>query len=226
MELVVLIEKIYNKLRIDIREKCNPLFSKFRIKKLKKLNRDTEITIISNNCWGAHVYRFFGIPYNSPTIGLFMYAPDFIKFIYNIKEYVKKELVFIKHEDSIHHDELVKVGGRNATCPIAKCGDIEIIFLHYNSPQEAKEKWERRVKRINWNNMLYKFSEMNNCTEKELIAFDKFPEKKKVVFVTRDYGLQSQVIHKKFFMQDTILDDTTYFRDYVNLYTLVSGTQQ
>lgn len=31
---------------------------------------------------------------------------------------------------------------------------IEIFFLHYHSEQGAKEKWERRIKRINWDKLL------------------------------------------------------------------------
>ena len=33
---------------------------------------------------------------------------------------------------------------------------IEIFFLHFHSEQEAREKWERRVQRINWNRLLIK----------------------------------------------------------------------
>lgn len=36
--------------------------------------------------------------------------------------------------------------------------DVEIIFLHYPTFEEAKEKWNRRVERTNWDNIHKEFS--------------------------------------------------------------------
>lgn len=54
-----------------IREQTNPLFVKSR---RQRLNR-CDFSIISNNCWGGSVYRYFGLPYQSPTAGLFFSLP-------------------------------------------------------------------------------------------------------------------------------------------------------
>lgn len=62
-------ETLKNTVRVKVREETNPMLGKFRRKKLK----DPNVTIISNNCWGGHVYRYFGLPYMSPTIGLYFY---------------------------------------------------------------------------------------------------------------------------------------------------------
>ena len=41
--------------------------------------------------------------------------------------------------------------------------DVEIIFLHYPTFEEAKENWNRRVERINWD-IFIKNSQQNGCT--------------------------------------------------------------
>lgn len=62
---------------------------------------------------------------------------------------------------------------------------IEIFFLHYHSEQEAREKWERRVQRINWNKLLIKFNDQNGCTEKEVNKFMKMAYKNKLFLLAR-----------------------------------------
>lgn len=54
--------------------------------------------------------------------------------------------------------------------------DLEII------EQEAREKWERRIKRINWDKLLVKFNDQNGCTETEVNRFMGLPYKNKLFF--------------------------------------------
>lgn len=95
--------------------------------------------------------------------------------------------------------------------------------MHYKTENEAAAKWQRRVQRINWNNLILKMSEQNGSTINDLKAFDALPYKKKVLFVTRDYGLKSQVIFKEFMNRGNIPDDTSNFKRYVNLVDLING---
>lgn len=173
--------------RVKIRERMNIYLGKYRNRKLF----DKDITIISNNCWGGHVYRYLGIKYLSPTIGLYFFANDYVKFCENLKYYISQELKFISVNESKHKEILAE---RNTTCPIGILDDVEIIFLHYGSEQEALEKWNRRSKRINWNNIVVKFSEQNCCGIKEIMAFDKLPYDRKIMFTTKDYHANSQIL--------------------------------
>lgn len=47
--------------------------------------KNKKFSIISNNCWGGIVYDIFGLQYLSPTIGLFMFSDDYIRFCENLK---------------------------------------------------------------------------------------------------------------------------------------------
>ena len=218
-----ILKRLYFRIKRDIRNKTNPYLAPYRLKRLVGGGNSSSFTIISNNCWAGLVYQHFGLPYNTPTAGLFFFAQDYIKFVYSIKEYLAKPLKFISLEESRYCETLKQYGGECVKCPIAVCGDIEIIFMHYHSPEEAEEKWRRRAARINWDNIIYKFSEMNGCTEDDLRAFDALQVDKKVVFTHKDYGLKNQVVYTEFKKIGYIPNDTDNFRKYIDLYDLISG---
>lgn len=54
-------------------------------------------------------------------------------------------------------------------------GTIEIFFLHYHSEAEARVKWERRCRRINWDRLLVKFNDQNGATQKTIDEFLHIP---------------------------------------------------
>lgn len=158
----------------------------------KKLN-STDFTIISNNCWGGMVYESYNIPKLSPTVGLFFMASDYIKFIYDLKGYIDGTLTFIKQEKSKWKDAPQVSGDKRfGSYPIGVLSNgkegIEIFFLHAHSEEEAREKWERRCKRINWDRLLIKFNDQNGCTEKEVNQFMNLNYKNKVFFTCKHWN--------------------------------------
>lgn len=166
-----------------VRLKLRRIYIKITAKYRNKLLNDTSFTIISNNCWGGFVYKSYNIQYNSPTIGLFFMADDYVKFTSNLKNYISKDLNFIEATKSKYYNEL-KEDKRFGNYPIGKLGDIEIMFLHYKDENEAYEKWTRRCERINWNKILVKFNDQNGCTEENLKVFNDISHKK-VIFVSK-----------------------------------------
>lgn len=52
--------------------------------------KNKEITIISNNCWGGFMYQSCGLQYNTPLIGLYFYAPEYIKLLKDLKKQHRK----------------------------------------------------------------------------------------------------------------------------------------
>lgn len=105
----------------------------------------------------------------------------------------------------------------NTHCPIGRIDDIEIIFLHYKSEEEALKKWNRRKERICWDNLFFKMTEQNFCTVNDLKNFDNLPSKNKIVFTTRNYGLPSQIIFEDYYNQDFVRNDTVNFRKFIRL---------
>lgn len=146
---------------------------------------------------------------------------DYVRFVSNLKHYCKSELVMIEAKQSHNYEKLKQQG--NTDVPIGLLGgDVEIVFLHYYSKEEAKEKWKRRCERICWDNILLKFSEQNFVTLDQLKTVDALPYKK-VIFTAHDYGLKSQVIYKEWEGCPQIPDETTHFRKYVDVINLLNG---
>lgn len=181
--------------------------------------KNKDVTIISNNCWAGIFYRNNNLEYLSPTLGLFFMADEYIKFIYNIRYYIEQDIEFIELEQSKYKDYLRKL---NYNSPIGKIDDLEIMFLHYKSEEEAKEKWNRRKKRINWNKIIYKFSDQNMCTYEHLKKFQEFNAKNKICFTTRNYENISSIAFKKYENCENVGNDIKNYKKYFNFYDFLN----
>lgn len=160
------------------RLKVNKFFRVKFAEKRKKDLKNLDFTIISNNCWGGMVYESYNLLKDTPTVGLFFSAQDYIKFLTRLDEYLGAELTF--------EEEASEQG-----CPVGilsiKDESIKINFLHYHSREQAADKWRRRCSRVNKENMLVKFNDQNGCTEEDLKAFLKLPYKYKLFFTVKDW---------------------------------------
>lgn len=153
----------------------------------------TDFTIISNNCWAGLVYQSYGIPYKTPTVGLYFMAEDYIKFVSALREYLETRLEFIAPRDS-KYNELLKLDNMARQHPIGLLGDVEIMFLHYASEAEAEEKWKRRTRKINWDRTLVKFNDQNLCSGENIARFDSLDIGPRVCLTAKEYaGLASAV---------------------------------
>lgn len=155
--------------------------------------RNNGVCIIANNCWGGFMYRYFRIPFSSPFIGLFVMAPDYIR-ILESPGLLELPLCFIEPSSSRYPDT---VRAQNRAYPIAVLGDtdIEIHFLHYGDEDEAREKWNRRLGRIDWDNAIVAFHDGDGFTPELLARFDRLPYRCKVCFTSRPYPGYSSAVY-------------------------------
>jgi len=116
-----------------------------KIRRVKRALRAKDVTIISQNCIGGVFYHDMGMQFLSPTINLFMKEPDFVRFVLNMRHYMEQELVMRWGEEY----------------PVGTLGDIEIHFMHYDSCTLAKNGWDRRKQRINWDKILILATDRN-----------------------------------------------------------------
>ena len=155
------------------------------------------ISILSNNCIAGFLYHEYKLPFLSPTINLQIVPDDFVKFIYNINQYIDTDMEEITNPD----DKIFnKVGGGHITFPVGKINDITVLFQHYKEFNEAKEKWDERKKRINYSNIYIILVEHNsNCTAETIHKFLESKYEKKLFLTDR-----KEFLHKKycFVMQD------------------------
>ncbi|SFJ38905.1 Uncharacterized protein, DUF1919 family [Terrisporobacter glycolicus] len=189
---------------------------KINNKKIKNKN----ITIISNNCWGGIFYRNNNLEYCSPTLGMFFMADEYIKFIYEMKKYIESEIQFISVDQSRYcqYLKMIKYDGL-----VAQILDLEICFLHYDSEEEAKEKWNRRKERINWDNILFKFNDQNLCTYENLKRFNEFEAKNKICFTSKKYSELKTVQIKKYEKYNYVLDDIKSYKTYIDIIQFINN---
>lgn len=214
-----------NKLTKNISEKTKKVFFEIRRFFVKRSIKNKNFSVISNNCWAGRVYQYLDMPYLSPTAGLYFFAPDYIKFVSDLRRYLATPLRFIDAKDSKYYEELQK---RNQTeKPIGILDDVEIVFLHYKTREEAEEKWNRRKERVNFDNIILKLSRMDLCTEKEIEEFDKLPFKNKFVLNNRlPLKYKSEILWKEEYHENGILRDTIPFPGNLNLKKLLNRTPE
>ena len=210
-----------NKFRKQTKEKIEKFFYEIRRFFVKKSIKNKDFSIISNNCWAGRVYQYLDMPYLSPTAGLYFFAPDYIKFVSDLRRYLAAPLRFIEPEESKYYEEIKK---RNQIDkPIGIIDDVEIVFLHYGTKEEAEEKWNRRRERVNFDNIIVKFSRMDLCTEKEIEQFDSLPLKNKFVLNNRlPLKYKSEVYWDEEWKEEGIHKDTTPFPGNLKLHELLN----
>ena len=181
-----------------VRALLRPLVQKVRNAKIKYIRykeckrrrkqlKFTDFTIISNNCWGGLVYQYFGLPYNTPIAGCGFMDEDYLKFLENFDYYISLPLEFINYSSSKRYRYYLQKKIDRPSCPIAILDDVEVCFTHYSSENEAREKWERRCKRINKDKMLIKMSQRYTTSTEVLERFEKLPYANKICFTEIDY---------------------------------------
>ena len=175
------------RIRNKINKYVRPLINKRNQNRLK--NHD--FSLIASNCNGAFILHDLGMRYNSPFVNLWIKPADFIKMLSDLKYYMSMELTFLK-------DSCVDY-------PVGLLKDVQIYFQHYSSEQEAKQKWDARKARINYENLFILFTNRDGCTLDDLMQFDKLPYSNKVVFINKpNFKLKSAVHIKGFENNKTV----------------------
>ncbi len=138
----------------------------------RKRLKNTDFSIIASNCNGGIISHDLNLQFRSPFINLWLKPKEYIKLLQNLKEYMQYELTFIK-EEGIDY-------------PIGLLKDVRIYFMHYETEEIAKEKWESRAKRLNYDNLFILFTDRDECSLEDMEAFDNLPYKNKVIFVNKE----------------------------------------
>ncbi len=138
----------------------------------KKLRNHT-FSIISSTCNGGVITSELGQQFRSPTINLWMKSGDFVKLISNFEHYMKLEIKEVENNFQSY--------------PVGRLGDITINFMHYHTFDEAKDKWDQRKQRINYDNLFFMMAERDECTPDIIKQFDELPYKNKIIFTYNEY---------------------------------------
>ena len=162
-----IIKEAYNEVRYLIRDL---LWNRGRRKELE----NHEFSIISSDCSAGCVCYDLKEQMRSPTKDLGFHADDYIRFCRNLDYYLSQPL---KEDQNPPETEYLT----------ATCGDVRLILAHYDSFQQASEAWERRKRRVNFENLFFLMNDRGYCAEEHIAAFDALPYANKVFFTHKEY---------------------------------------
>ena len=154
--------RIRDKLQAVLVKLVNIIYERYM--RIRLQNKD--FTILCSNCMGGIIYHRLGLQFRSPTVNLWMRQRDFLKLAMKPREYMDEKLVFIESEYSY---------------PVAQLGDIKIYFNHSKDEETARKDWERRKKRINYDNLFLIMFDRENLSDKEILILEDAPCKGKIV---------------------------------------------
>ncbi len=200
-EMGITEEKIINGLALDL-----PLFDFGRYVQL--INK--KITVLSDDCWGGYIYHYLFIKFYSPLINSYWKTDSFVRFIQKPDYYLMQPLK-MEREGNI----------RRNMCPIGSLGEgiekVYIEFVHAICFKDAETLWNRRLKRMNFDNLFIKMGidAANERQQEYLEAFDKVKQKK-VCFYSGNTQLDGVLYLKRFekFVRTGSRVDTLKYYDY------------
>ena len=153
----------------------------------KRLNKPG-FTVICSNCTGAVMMHDLGLEFNTPFVNLAVEMNDFVKMVRNLPYYMSLEMEQVKDSSKEY--------------PVGMLGDIRIELIHYPDFNKAKEDWDRRKKRINWDDLVIIGSQKDGATEKTLKEFDALPYPNKMILTVREYPEIRSAVYVPQFVKD------------------------
>lgn len=185
-------------------DKICPRYLRSRIK-----NKD--FSIISDNCIVIGIYHKLGLRYSTPTVGVSFFAEDYIKLLENFESLIKQPLKFKKISNHQFANEVRK----KIPYPIGVLNDdVEIQFQHYKTEEEAANKWNRRTKRINFNNLFFLFTDQGEFQESYLDRYEKLPFEHKIFLSSKPRENHDSVVFVRDYENNQMVGDSTRNRKY------------
>lgn len=159
-------------------------FIKYQVLQIPNLNfenyirlKESNISIISNNCWGGVAYNTLGLECCSPFKNVSVRENDYMKMLHHLKHYLESAFIFDHYGIDIHS---------NHSYPVFCLDDIKIHCNHANSIAQAMDDWNRRIKKINYENLFVEMYTESKPVAKKFSDFSNYP--KKICFVPFETG--------------------------------------
>ena len=126
---------------------------------MRRKLKNHSFSLISANCIGGVLSHDVGEQFRTPTLNLTI--PQFVDFCEDLENNLKTDLI---------PSELTYNGH-----PVCKCGNIDIIGVHYSSCEDLIETWNRRKVRVNYDNIFLIATDEFINSEELAQRFDSLP---------------------------------------------------
>lgn len=184
--------------------------------------KNCHFTIICNDRWGEMMYQSLGLICQTPFIGTRIFPPCYIKLLENLRKYLESPLLIVNesrykqvNQEKEKHDFV-----------IGFLNDVEIHFINSQNALEVVQDWNKRMKRINWDNLFIAFNQHNyNWEERYLSAINQFDTLEfdyKVCFSNR----QNSEVQSEFFIPEKIANTPTVLKDYQKYFDVIAWLNQ
>ena len=128
-------------------------------------------TIISNDCMGGVICSRNHMQFKSPTVALQILPEEYTKFCCNLRHYMDCEIKEYTDVSEEHMKYLMNMYGHFPKFPLGIIDDIMVCFQHYTTFKDAKEKWNRRKARMEWEHIGYVMHMEHERYKEEVDAF-------------------------------------------------------
>ena len=145
--------------------------------------KDSNISILSDYCFGGYLYHKFGMKFLSPTINMYADNENYYRFISNLKKYMYAPMKEVS-------EILDKPYRGFLSYPRGIIEDVEWEFNHDITYSTAAERWRRGSERFNWDNYIVI---MTIRSDEMALKFDQLPIEHKIGFYWKDLGLKSVI---------------------------------
>ena len=183
----------------------------------RKRLRNTSFSLITNNCIGGVISHDMHLQFRSPTVNLFFSNEDFILFCRHLSYYLKLP---VEVEES---EKDYPVGALRG-----EYGTIRLYFMHYDTFEEAKNKWEQRSSRVDFDN-LYVIMESQKCADRILEQFDHLDVPNKVILtdgshpeIRCSFPIEGNFYGKDYFSGKLLSFPKNGLRRYLDVFDYVS----
>ncbi len=130
--------------------------------------KESRLSIISNNCWGGTVYNTLGLECISPFKNLFLEDDSYLRMLYELQYYLQCDPSFGGFAIDIHSGKKY---------PILKLDDVLVHCNHDDDYETAVWNWNRRLKKINMDNLFIEMYTDNKESAEKFIQLDEFTRK-------------------------------------------------
>ena len=165
-------------------------YNRFRLK-------NWDMSLIASNCNGGLLLHDLGARFNSPFVNCGLMPDNYIRLLQNLEHYLSCDMQITRVEGALAYGQW---------------DDLEVIFGHFDDISQVKRDWDRRIKRINMDNLFVIFTDRDGCTMEHLRAFDALPYKNKVVFTHLPYPELRSACYIRGFETDPYVGELYKFR--------------
>lgn len=138
-------------------------------------------SLLCNNCTGGVILHELGLRFDTPTINTWIPDEDFLRFAENIAFYKKQQ---------------VKILPNQKDYVLACLGDVHVHFMHETDPEKAICDWNRRVSRLDEENLYCLFVADQNTADEIVQAVSQLPLPHVCVLTEKEYPSSFENVHR------------------------------